>query len=331
LNYFNLYVKKYKDYYYTYKMKIALIGQGIMPIPPPGWGAVEILIWDYYLVLNEMGHNVTIINTPDKNEIIRIVNNGNFDFIHLHYDVFFHILNSLNCPKIAITTHYPYIDKMEKHRLDGYSPIFDFLLKQEKYYHFVLADKDYRVLLERGANPSFLYKMKNGINSNAFSFSKEPLLNKTIYLGQITPRKNQAKYQILENVDFVGNCGDNNFNTNNKNYLGHWNRDYLHTHLTDYSNLLLISEGEADPLVVKEALISGLGVVLNRSSSENLDTSHDFITILDNNKLDDIQYINNCITENRIKCITKREQIREYGVRNFDIHNEVKKYMNFLG
>ena len=27
-------------------MKVTLIGPGIMPIPPTGWGAVEILIWD---------------------------------------------------------------------------------------------------------------------------------------------------------------------------------------------------------------------------------------------------------------------------------------------
>ena len=44
-------------------MKIALIGPGIMPIPPKAWGAVEILIWDYYNELTRMGNDVTIINT----------------------------------------------------------------------------------------------------------------------------------------------------------------------------------------------------------------------------------------------------------------------------
>ena len=43
-------------------MKIALIAPGIMPVPPPGWGAVEILIWDYYNELQAAGHNVVIIN-----------------------------------------------------------------------------------------------------------------------------------------------------------------------------------------------------------------------------------------------------------------------------
>ena len=32
-------------------MKIVLIGPGIMPIPPTGWGAVEILVWDTKLSL----------------------------------------------------------------------------------------------------------------------------------------------------------------------------------------------------------------------------------------------------------------------------------------
>ena len=48
-------------------MKIGLIGPGIMPIPPPGWGAVEVLIWDYYNSLTKLGHNVVIINKMRSN------------------------------------------------------------------------------------------------------------------------------------------------------------------------------------------------------------------------------------------------------------------------
>ena len=55
-------------------MKLALIGPGIMPIPPDGWGAVESLIWDYALELDELGHTGTIINTPNWDEIINYLN-----------------------------------------------------------------------------------------------------------------------------------------------------------------------------------------------------------------------------------------------------------------
>jgi hypothetical protein len=311
-------------------MKIALIGPGIMPIPPPGWGAVEILIWDYYKELTAQGHMVEIINTKKMLEIISIVNAGKFDFVHLHYDVFFHILDKLECPNIAITSHYPYIDKLDKHMYDGYSNIFYFLLKSSRYYNFVLADKDYATFLKYGANPAKLKKIKNGINSEAFVFTESAKYSKCIYLGKVTPRKNQSKYQYLPNIDFVGNVDDPNFNKRMPNYLGEWTREKIHNELTNYANLLLISEGEADPLVVKEALIAGLGVVINKSSSENLDVSHDFITVLDDSKLNDLQYIYEIIQENMAICTTKRQLIRKYGIETFDIKIEVGKYLDLV-
>ena len=53
-------------------MKIALVGPGIMPIPPDGWGAVESLIWDYALELDELGHEGSIVNTPNYDDIIEV-------------------------------------------------------------------------------------------------------------------------------------------------------------------------------------------------------------------------------------------------------------------
>ena len=51
-------------------MRLALIGPGIMPIPPTGWGAVESLIWDYKVTLEKLGHTVQIINIKNPKEII---------------------------------------------------------------------------------------------------------------------------------------------------------------------------------------------------------------------------------------------------------------------
>ena len=47
-------------------MKIIIVGPGIMEIPPKGWGAVEILIWDQYSALKKIGHSVFIVNTKFK-------------------------------------------------------------------------------------------------------------------------------------------------------------------------------------------------------------------------------------------------------------------------
>jgi glycosyltransferase involved in cell wall biosynthesis len=213
---------------------------------------------------------------------------------------------------------------------DGYNRIFDFLTNQNQFYNFVLAEKDIDAFLLHGANPAYIRKIKNGINSSLFKFSPIPKLDKTIYLGKITPRKNQSKFQNIENIDFVGNNADYNFKTWLPNYLGEWSRTQIYEHLTDYSNLLLLSEGEADPLVVKEALIAGLGIIVNKSSAENLDKTLDFITIIEDNKMDDLEYIIQKINENKQISVSKRKEIREYGISQFDISIEVKKYMEII-
>jgi glycosyltransferase involved in cell wall biosynthesis len=133
------------------------------------------------------------------------------------------------------------------------------------------------------------------------------------------------------NIDFVGGCDDNSFDKTNPNYLGEWSREQIHEHLTDYGNLVLLSNGEADPLVVKEALVSGLGVVVNMSSSGNLDTSLDFITVIEDNKMDDLVFIEEKIKENLEISIQRRNEIREYGVSQFDISQEIKRYITLIG
>ena len=54
-------------------MKVSIVGPGIMPIPPTGWGAVEILIWDQKLALEKLGHEVDIVNTQSPVEILNQV------------------------------------------------------------------------------------------------------------------------------------------------------------------------------------------------------------------------------------------------------------------
>jgi len=311
-------------------MKIALVGPGILPIPPPGWGAVEILIWDYYNELKKRGIEVDIINNSNVYDVINDLNGGHYDFIHIHYDRFYTIAKFLRCNKIAITSHYPYIDKLLKHTQDNYDNIFLFLLQQRKYYNFVLADKDMVTFIECGADKRFLKKIKNGINSELFEFKERPSNDKTVYLGKITPRKNQSKYQMIESIDFIGNCDDEIFDTTRINYLGEWTREQINKELTNYANLLLISEGEADPLVVKEALIAGLGVVINQSSAENLDKTKDFVTIIEDNKVNDIEYIKEKLEENKKISIEKRKEIRDYGIAKFDIKVEVDNYLRTI-
>jgi len=306
-------------------LKIALIGPGIMPIPPPGWGAVEILIWDYYKQLEKLGHKVDIINTPNMDEIVQIVNDGCFDFVHVHYDVFWPILDRLNCSKIAITSHYPYIDYPEKYNNDEYSTIFQSICNNSKHYIFALSKKDYNMFLHNCNDKSNLFLMLNGANSQEI----QPIHNgdfnsKSIYIGKVEPRKQQYKYCNIQNIHFYGKCDDESFRQK-ECYKGEFNHEELMKILVNYGNLVLLSTGESDPLVVKEALMAGLPIVTNRFSVNDLDLSLPFIDVIPDDKLDDLTYIENVINENLAKQIYK-DAIREYALREFSWEGLVKKY-----
>ena len=120
-------------------MKIALIGPGIMKIPPDKWGAVEMMIWDYAIILKDLGHRVQIINTPDKDTIKFEVEYGKFDVVHLHYDVFADILQDLvpHCKLLIASTHYPYINTPHMWGRDGYGEHFQHL-RAVSYTHLTL-------------------------------------------------------------------------------------------------------------------------------------------------------------------------------------------------
>ena len=312
-------------------MNIALIGPGIMPIPPDGWGAVESLIWDYALHLDKSGHTGTIINTPDKGEILKYLKEDKYDFAHVHYDVFYDILDYIeDVPKIALSSHYPYIDQPYSHRRDGYDRIFDFIVKNKKYYIFCISKKDYQTFKDAGADESKLLLSENGANHETFVYSKNPLKpNRSLYLGQIYHRKKQWLYQSIDCIDFVGKNSNSTEFDPSINYLGEWSDQYKKENLTNYGNLVLLSDGEnGTPLVVKEALINGLGVVISKYAAHDLDISLPFITVIDDDKLSDIDYIKNKIEENREVSLTMRNEIREYAIENFSWEKLVKLYIH---
>lgn len=316
-------------------MKIALIGPGIMPIPPKGWGAVEILIWDYYCILKRNEFDVTIINNPNAHEVIHKINNEKYDVVHIHYDVFCGIIPHLyGCKKILVTSHYPYIEQCTKHKQDHYVDIFNFLCDNDKFINVTLCKKDYDVFHKRCKNKNNLKLVNNSINHEKYFFEPDisKLNGRTICLGKIEPRKRQYLIQHTSTIDFVGPIHDVNFETINVNYLGEWSKEHIYNNLTKYTNLILVSEGEADPLVVKEALICGLNIFVTRKCCENLDINKPFITIIEEDVLLNNPQLSRLIdTHNKKTTHTyTRDDVRVYGIQQFSMSKMISKYIDLL-
>ena len=316
-------------------MRICLIGPGIQPIPSSGWGGVEALIWNYKIELEKQGHEVMIQNKWLGNNLevdpeiittaIQEVNDWNPDFTHLHYDHYADIMPRITSPR-AITSHYPYLDYPAKRQ--GYEWILHKFCQNHSNI-FTLSDLNGQQFEQFGADKSLLWKWIYGVNSEGFRFAEDASLpTRTICLGKVEPRKQQAVLQSLnENIDFAGPLADPRFIKEDPSYIGSWSRDQVHSELTNYANMILFSDGESAPQVTAEALLSGIGLVVSKESSANLDGSLPFIDIVDRETVTAIE-LKQIIKSNREKSLRHRKEIRAYGLENFDITKCVQKYVS---
>lgn len=303
-------------------MNIAFIGPGIMPIPPTGWGAVEMLIWDYATVLTELDHGGVIVNTPNRTEILEELQKEKFDIIHLHYDVFHNIIPdilALSNGKLIVSSHYPYINYPEMWANDNYKSVMNSYSENKNFYIFSSSEKDINTFIKFGADLDHCWLSRLGVLDSSYQFDENSTYNKTLCFSQICDRKRQYLIQDLDNVDFVGRMEYGKF-TNRTNYKGEMPRGKLNTEITKYSNFTLLSSVEnTTPLVVKEALICGLGVVISEQVSVELDTNLKFIDVIPEDKIEDISYVKNILKKNKNYSRKNRSLIREYGIKTFGL------------
>jgi len=315
-------------------MKICLIGPGLKPIPSNGWGAIEIIVWDYYQVLNKLGHKVDIINTKDLNNVVNKCNKNNYDIVHIMYDNYISIVNRLICKNIYYTSHYAYIThpKFKEKYSSYFNNIFKKVISVQHKIRLKVISKEIRdVYIKYGCSSDRIDIIHNFAREDLFTYKNVSDKKRSVYVAKIENRKKQYLYQKIPNIDFVGNYYDSNFDKTNSNYLNEWSREKMYNQMTDYSNLVLLSDGEGDPLVVKEGLMAGLGIVVSESASANLDRDLPFIDIIPDNKLTDISYVESVISKNREVSIKMRDSIRRYALEKFSSISIITKYIEMSG
>jgi hypothetical protein len=231
---------------------IILIAPGYMPLPAPGWGAVERIVWDYYENLKKRNYNIQIVNTSNPNQIIQECNKLNPDIVHIMYDDHIVVAPYLTCKNIYYTSHYAYIthNAFEIKYPHYFNNIFQKVIQVKNIVKLnVISDDIKKIYIKYGFPAKKINVIRNGAREDNYLYKSTPLkANKSIYLGKVELRKGQYKYQSISNIDFVGNYHDSSFDKTNSNYLGEWTKDKLYEQLTDYGNLVLLSEGEAGPV-----------------------------------------------------------------------------------
>jgi len=307
-------------------MKICQIGPGIMNIPPDNWGAVESLIWDQCEYLRKLGHECYFTNTKDLTLVANTLNSSDFDFIHLQYDDFAGPLSRMLKKPFCTTTHYGYIKERFPHYSDGWRAVYDGVKTSPG---MIALSEDIKNLFVNDGYTGFVEVLRNGARTNEFRFTTTP--NKYgLCLGKIENRKRQSYLSNLCHghcsIDFVGPIIDHSFKENTTcKYAGVWTKPNLYNNMTDYRCLVLLSDGEAAPLVVTEALSAGLSLVISKTAAANLDLSLPFVKVIDKQKDEEIVDIISETIENNEKY---RIDIRKYAESTFDWSVVCKEYID---
>ena len=96
----------------------------------------------------------------------------------------------------------------------------------------------------------------------------------------------------------------------------------MNEYITCYANIALLSEVEnTTPLVIKEGLICGLGIVCSETVAAELDTSKPWIDVIPEKEINNVDTVLGYLERNREVAKHHRKEIREYGINEFGLEN----------
>jgi glycosyltransferase involved in cell wall biosynthesis len=268
--------------------RLLIICPGHLPIPPDGWGAVELLIHESIPSYITEGYEVWILNSrahkdwkiASKEEFKLILNHSDIDSPRVRR----HWPNSI----LVSVTHYGLAAQPEK---------------WHKGYHKVLQGLNFSdkiICLSPAILSTFLHyfdesKLLLSPNGSSFEFERNKNKRKNgpiLYLGKVEKRKRQYEVWHLfkdSGIDilFAGPIVDERVMeqmsldaSSTKNFLGEIDRSSLQELFSGCSSLMLISEGEGDALVLYEAQLAGLPILVNMESLGSQDCQLPWVRLI---------------------------------------------------
>lgn len=283
-------------------LSILIVAAGSVKIPTQGWGAVETIIAETIPEYLANGFSVGLLNTQNLVEWKKASRNR-YDVIICHSDSHLEKVRKHwpTTPLIAIT-HYGLAAQPTIWH-PSYKKVITSISKADKVVCLSPA------ILEtfRGLIPSEqLVQFGNG--SEFVSESRPDKSDTIVMVGKVEERKRQ--YELWQyamnnkiNIHFIGPIEDPRVLKHLKRdrdlercFKGPKNRNELATELPQYKALALLSDGEADALVLYEAQCAGLEIITNKASLGNQESWLPWIHIAGNFK--DLKEVISKITSN---------------------------------
>lgn len=316
-------------------MKILIVNGGGRTIPPKGWGGVENQIWQQWQWLEQNGHSVTVMNRRGRKVIpLYLAKPWEYDIVHLHEfrraGLWAKLAKWWNF-RLLVTTHHGYAAFPD--RWDArYQGIFKGLLEAP---HLIALTPEIQQTFADYGRTRNVYRLPNGIQVSDMKYAPQAKEKAALVLGKIEERKKQAWIaDVLKGVpvrcDLIGplSSGYENFNGNGENvrYIGPWTRDTVWSQLTDYSCMILLSDGEAHAGVVLEAMAAGLSLVVSEEASHNLDRSRPWVKVVEREPAAFAAAVKTAVEENE----RYRAEIRAFCTEQFDWSAIMPRYLKII-
>ena len=281
-------------------LSILIVAAGSVKIPTQGWGAVETIIAETIPEYLARGVSVGLLNSQNWAEW-RKASRNRYDVIICHSDSHLDkVRKHWPATPLVAVTHYGLAAQPHIWH-PSYKRVFNSISKADKIVCLSPA------ILETFSGLIPLNQLVQFGNGTAFV--SKPLLKKSdviVMVGKVEARKRQ--YELWQyamnnkiNIHFIGPIADSRVLKHLKRdrdleqyFKGPKNRIELSNELPQYKALALLSEGEADALVLYEAQCAGLEIIINKASLGDQDLGLPWIHIADN--FDELKEIINKIS-----------------------------------
>lgn len=287
-----------------YLRKILIIAPGEVSIPSTGWGAVEYIVSKHAKLLNNYGFEVIVLNSWHHRDWFKALRMRP-SFVILHYDIFsvrWHFYRKFFRIPTLVVSHFGFA---AFHNLwnKTFRRSFRYFTRFE--YIGCLSPQIWTEFVSLYPAANFVL-IPNGTEINDYAEVSSTRYEKFIVLGKVEERKKQiamsTKLKNHELIDFVGPIQDPAFinlpEKAKKQYLGEWNREKINTELPKYRGLVLMSDAEADALVLHEALSAGIEIFVSQNAIGSQSTN-EWIHLVED--LDDLEeMLTNCLEKSRI-------------------------------